>query len=112
MKIHTCKLAGEPFSAIQTGTKVIESQLYDSKRQAIELGDTIVFTNRDDPRHTLSATVLGLLRYPSFAALFSDNEPEKFGGPSVEWLLEQVNEFYSESEQQEYGVLGIRLQLV
>jgi len=47
MKIHTLKLATEPFESIKSGQKIIESRLYDEKRREIEIGDEIEFTNRD-----------------------------------------------------------------
>jgi len=112
MTTHELKLATEPFEAIKNGSKVIESRLYDEKRQQIKLGDELVFTNRENPSETLTTKVVGLLRYPSFKTLFSDNDPRKFGGPSADWLLNQIGEFYPEEEQQRYGVVGIRLELL
>lgn len=107
MATHNLQLATVPFEAIQSGTKTIESRLYDEKRQLINLGDTIVFTNRENESQTLSATVIGLHRYGTFHDLFSHNDPAKFGGPSVEWLENQINEFYSVEAQKENGVIGI-----
>jgi ASC-1-like (ASCH) protein len=112
MKTHQLKLATEPFAAIQNGSKIIESRLYDKKRRAIELGDAIIFINRENPTETLTARVAGLLRYPHFEALFSDNDPQKMGGPSVAWLLNQIGEFYPAADQQCHGVVGIRLELL
>lgn len=45
MIIHQLKLAAEPFNAITSGNKTIESRLFDDKRQKIQLGDKIIFTN-------------------------------------------------------------------
>ena len=39
---HYLRLASAPFDAIVSGQKTIESRLYDEKRQAIQLGDTII----------------------------------------------------------------------
>lgn len=112
MKIHELKLATEPFVAIQSGRKTIESRLYDEKRQTIQLGDELVFTNREDPSQTLRVKVTGLLRYATFADLFDSAAPEKFGGESKAWLLEQIGQFYPEAEEKQYGVLGIVISLV
>lgn len=95
--------------------KTIESRLYDEKRQkrqAIQLGDTVVFTNREIPRQTVHVKVIGLLRYETFHDLFSHNAPAKFGGESVEWLDSQINQFYAIDDEKGYGVLGIKFQLV
>jgi hypothetical protein len=110
MTTHHLKLHHEPFTAIVSGRKTIESRLYDEKRQKIQLGDRIIFTNSDDLNQTATVTVIGLLRYATFHNLFSHNDPQKFGGESVEWLENQINEFYSAEDQQRYGVLGIEFE--
>ena len=110
MTTHHLKLHHEPFTAIVSGRKTIESRLYDEKRQKIQLGDRIMFTNSDGLSQTATVTVIGLLRYATFHNLFSHNDPQKFGGESVEELENQINEFYSAEDQQRYGVLGIEFE--
>lgn len=112
MNTHELKLATEPFEAIKGGNKTIESRLYDDKRQLIALGDELVFTNRENPRETVTVKVIGLLRYESFEALFTHNEPTKFGGQSAEWLLNQIREFYPAEEEQKSGVIGFEFTLL
>jgi ASC-1-like (ASCH) protein len=111
MTTHNLQLATVPLEAIKNGRKTIESRLYDAKRQLINLGDTIVFINREDESQTIDATVIGLHRYATFHDLFSHNDPTKFGGVSVEWLENQINEFYSTDAQKENGVIGIEFEL-
>lgn len=111
MTIHNLQLANEPFRAIVDGRKIIESRLYDAKRQAIKLGDELVFTNCDSGE-TVRAKVVGLLHYGSFAEMFRRNDPSKFGGESAEWLLNQINEFYASEQQAENGVVGIEFELL
>lgn len=94
MTTHQLTLATEPFNAITSGNKTIESRLYDEKRQKIQIGDQIIFTNRDNPSQTATVKVIGLLRYATFHDLFSHNDPRKFGGESVEWLENQMNGFF------------------
>ena len=111
MTTHQLKLATEPFSAIVSGNKTIESRLYDAKRQKIQIGDRIIFTNRDNSEQTVTAEVVGLLRYATFRDLFSHNNPRKFGGDNVEWLENQISEFYSIEDQKIYGVIGIEFRV-
>ena len=111
MTTHQLKLATEPFNAIISGNKTIESRLYDAKRQKIQIGDRIIFTNRDNSEQTVTAEVVGLLRYATFRNLFSHNNPRKFGGDNVEWLENQISEFYSLSDQLENGVIGIEFEI-
>ena len=111
MTTHQLKLATEPFNAIISGNKTIESRLYDAKRQKIQIGDQIIFTNRDNSEQTVTAEVVGLLRYATFRDLFSHNNPRKFGGDNVEWLENQISEFYSIEDQKIYGVIGIEFKV-
>ncbi len=111
MTIHQLKLAAEPFNAIISGNKTIESRLYDAKRQKIQIGDRIIFTNRDNSEQTVTTEVVGLLRYATFRDLFSHNNPRKFGGDNVEWLENQISEFYSIEDQKIYGVIGIEFKV-
>ena len=112
MNTHHLQLATTPFNAITSGSKTIESRLYDEKRQAIQIGDTIIFTNRENTSQTVSVKVVGLLRYETFHDLFVSIGPEKFGGESAEWLENQITEFYSLEDQQQYGVIGIEFTLL
>ena len=111
MTTHQLKLATEPFNAIISGNKTIESRLYDTKRQKIQIGDRIIFTNRDNSEQTVTTEVIGLLRYATFRDLFSHNNPRKFGGDNVEWLENQISEFYSIEDQKIYGVIGIEFKV-
>lgn len=111
MTTHQLKLATEPFDAIISGNKTIESRLYDTKRQKIQIGDRIIFTNRDNSEQTVTAEVIGLLRYATFRDLFSHNNTRKFGGDNVEWLENQISEFYSIEDQKIYGVIGIEFKV-
>lgn len=105
------QLATTPFEAICSGRKVIESRLYDKKRQLIRVGDEIVFTNQET-RQTCSVRVTGLLRYDTFHNLFTHHEPTKFGGETAEQLEKQINLFYSPAEQRQYSVVGIEFELI
>ncbi len=110
--IHELKLQPEPFDAIKAGTKGIECRLFDEKRQQIQLGDTLIFKRNPELEQTISAEVVGLLRYPTFSALFGDFLPEMFGGESVEALEKLIYSFYTKEDETRYGVLGIRIRLV
>jgi ASC-1-like (ASCH) protein len=109
MTTHEMKLQPEPFAAIVSGTKIIESRLYDEKRQKIQLGNRILFRNMGNADETVTAQVEGLLRYKTFSAMFNDFPPSAFGGNSKEMLEKQIYSFYSKEDEVKYGVLGIRI---
>ena len=106
------KLSEEPFSKIASGKKVIESRLYDEKRQQIAIGDEIEFSENDHPEHSVHTQVKGLLRYKSFKDLFADHEPAFFGGENREFLFNEIKQFYSDEDEQKYGVVGIRIAVI
>lgn len=106
------KLAAGPYSNIASGKKVIESRLFDEKRQMITIGDQIVFSENDKPENNVITVVKGLLRYKTFKELFADYEPSLFGEESRDFLLTQIKQFYSDEDEQEYGVIGIRVELI
>lgn len=104
------KLTAIPFNKIKSGQKVIESRLYDEKRQAIEPGDEIEFIQTEEPHNVIRTKVTGLLKYPTFKQLFTENDPKLFGGDTAENLLIEIKQFYSDEDEAKYGVLGIRLE--
>lgn len=112
MPIHQMKLSIVPFEKIVNGEKVIESRLYDEKRQQINPGDQIEFTCNDKPTKKVLTAVRALYRYTDFESLFSDFPSTHFGETSKEELLKEIETFYSKEEQNKYGVVGIRITLL
>ena len=90
----------------------------DGKAQEIEiekvvLGDTIIFHNLNNLNDTISVTVLALLRYPSFADFFKDFDYKLCGtANSLEDKLKRVHTFYTLEQEQENGILAIKIQLI
>ncbi|MBP9843288.1 MAG: ASCH domain-containing protein, partial [Candidatus Pacebacteria bacterium] len=104
---HQMKLATEPYNKIALGKKLIESRLYDEKRQQISIGDQVVFSENDKPENTVTTVVKGILRYQTFKELFADHDPALFGEESRDFLLTQIKSFYSDEDEQKYGVVGV-----
>lgn len=112
---HNMKLQPSPFEKIFSGQKTIELRLYDEKRQRIRPGDTIVFCNLENTKATVSVTVLNLFRFRSFDELFNSLPLEKCGYSETELLsasAADMNIYYSEEDQQKYGVVGIEIVLI
>ena len=107
------KLQPKFFDFIKYGTKRIELRLYDEKRRNIELGDKIVFRKEPELKEVVEATVVGLLRYKSFKELFEDFDMSLLADRSMTKgeLLEVLEEFYTVEKQEEFGVLGIKVEL-
>ncbi len=112
MTTHCMGLNPGPFAMIQSGEKTIELRLYDEKRRKIRVGDRIVFTNTENEAETLETEVLELFVFPSFRELYAalpllecGYTPEDVDRAAPE----DMNAYYSEERQKQYGVVGIRL---
>ena len=110
---HEMKLQPKFFFFFKYGTKRIELRLYDEKRRNIELGDKIVFRKEPELKEVVEATVVGLLRYKSFKELFEDFDMSLLADKSMtkRELLEGLEEFYTVEKQEEFEVLGTRIEL-
>lgn len=111
---HEMKLQPEYYNFILNGTKRIEIRLYDEKRQSIKLGDTIKFLKEPELSESFHAKVTGLLRYNSFKDMFKDFDIPILSDKSMtkEELIKVLEQFYTKEQQKQYGVLGIRIELI
>ena len=109
---HELKLQPKYFDFIKDGTKRIELRLNDAKRQQIQIGDTIVFHKLPDLQTTLTVRVVGLLHYATFADLVADFDIDILAdkGLTKADLLADLNQFYTDYDQNHYGVVVIRIQ--
>ena len=112
MTTHGMNLQPKYFDFMKDGTKRIELRLYDEKRSQIELGDIIEFSKPENDK--LKAEVIGLLRYNSFKDLFEDFDISILADASMtkDELLDALSEFYTPEKQAQYGVIGIRLNML
>ena len=111
MNLHKMNLQSKYYDFIKDGTKRIELRLYDEKRQKIKLGDEIEFSKSETEK--FKAKAVGLIRYQSFEDLFKDFPIEILADKTMtkDELLGILSEFYTKEEQQEFGVIGIRIKL-
>ena len=104
---HEMKLQPEYYNFILNGTKRIEIRLFDEKRQQIKIGDTIKFLKEPELNESFNAKVVGLLRFKDFdISVLSDKSMTK------EELIGVLEQFYTKEKQEQYGVLGIRIELI
>ena len=64
-------LNSEPFELIKNGSKTIELRLNDEKRRLLNVGDEILFTNRDTNEKLLT-DIIELHKYDSFESLYKN----------------------------------------
>lgn len=110
---HYMRLNPQPFAAIVCGQKTIELRLNDEKRQTVNVGDHIVFTNTDDVAATVTVEVIALHRFATFAELYAVLPLEKCGYlPNQAASAKDMERYYSLERQKQYGVLGIEFKVV
>ncbi len=108
---HSMNLRSAPFEKIKSGQKTIELRLNDEKRSKINTGDKIEFINIDTGKR-LTAAVVALHRFESFAELYKVLPLDKCGYKSGERALpSDMDEYYTPEQQKRYGVLGIEIQV-
>src|SRR5574344_1468621 len=111
---HEMKLQPEYFNFILNGTKRIEIRLNDEKRRLIKIGDEIIFKKEPELADNFKAKVVGLLRYNSFENMFKDFDISVLSDKSMTKaeLIDVLEKFYTKEKQEQYGVLGIRIELI
>ncbi|MBO5285145.1 MAG: ASCH domain-containing protein [Alphaproteobacteria bacterium] len=110
--MHKLNVQEKYYNLLKSGAKTIELRLYDEKRQAILIGDTIEFSNLSDTTDTFKANVINLHKAESFAALCDKIDPRRAGMADKEELITVLKEFYPEARQKAYGVVGIEIKRI
>ena len=112
--IHTMHLAKAPFDSIARGEKTVEVRLNDEKRQAVKAEDIIVFNSFDDARDIVVAQVVRLYHFNRFQELFASELFPKTGSTdiSAEEAVKNMYQYYTEEQEEQYGVLGIEVKLL
>ncbi len=107
--LHKMKLQENPFERIKNGTKTVEFRLYDEKRKQIKIGDKIEFSKLPDMTEKLLVEVLDLYREESFEKLFRKLFTDE---KEIVEKVKGMYRFYSQEEQDKYGVLGIKIKVI
>ena len=111
---HIMKLQPKYYNYMLNGTKRIEIRLNDAKRRLIKVGDTIKFLKEPKLEESFIVRVVELLRYDSFETLFKNFDISDLADKSMskDELINIIGEFYTKEEENKYGVLGIRIELI
>ena len=113
--LHEMTLFPKPYTSIASGQKTIELRLYDEKRQSIQIGDQIRFTNTLDASQTTLCEVVQLHVFKNFAELYESLPLLKCGYTPEDVVnahLDDILTYYSKEKQAQYGVVGIELKLI
>jgi ASC-1-like (ASCH) protein len=93
-------LAEAPFKAVESGSKKVEIRLNDAKRQAVEVGDIIIFVLYSDNTTKLERSVSALEHFSTFTEAYRKYvAEEKFAAA----------QYYDEKEITNLGVVVFSL---
>lgn len=106
---HSMKLLEKPFNNIKNGTKTIEFRLYDEKRKQIQIGDTIEFSKLPKQTEKIKVKVVDLYPAKTFKELF---EKLELSSEEIDKKVQGMYTIYSPEKEAEYGVLGIKIELI
>lgn len=109
---HEMRLNDVPFNNIKNGTKTIELRLNDEKRQLLNEGDFLEFTNRTTNEKMLTK-IIALHKYNNFEELYKHFDKVAMGYREDEDAnFMDMEVYYSKEEQEKYGVVGIEIKIV
>lgn len=110
--MHEMKLQDKPFNSILFGNKDIEMRLYDEKRQKINIGDEIEFTNILTGE-TFKVEVVNLHKFNNFKELYNSFDKERLGYNNEQKAnYNDMEKYYSKEEIAKYGVVGIQIKVI
>ena len=110
--LHKMKLQPNPFASIKSGTKDIEMRLNDEKRRRVQVQDQIEFTNTETDER-LSMVVVARHEYSTFEELYAVFKKTRLGYKAGEIANpKDMSQYYSKSEIEKYGVVGLEIQLL
>lgn len=110
---HTFKLSPEPFYAVNAGYKTIELRLWDKKRRALSVGDTIEFVCTDGFGGNCERRVKALHLFEDFAKLYDALPLLECGYTPRDVYTaspSDMEQYYTESQVKKCGVVGIELE--
>jgi ASC-1-like (ASCH) protein len=111
---HKMGLYGEYFEAIKEGKKKVEVRLNDEKRREISVGDIIEFTKLPEQDDKIQVEVTELEEYATFQEMYEEIPFTAFGceGWSMAEMLKGTYEIFSKKQEDTWGTLAIRVDLL
>lgn len=109
---HAMRLVPSAFAAIRSGEKTVEMRLFDPKRQAVRVGDTVTFT-QTVTGETLTVSVTGMRVYPDFSALYAAEDIVSLGyRPGQAASPEDMSVYYTPEAIARWGALAMEVSVL
>lgn len=109
-----CHLDADVFDVVKNGTKIIEARVYDEKRRKMKVGDQLVFIKRPLMEERIDTKIVDLKVYSNFDDLVKDYKISELylDDFSKDEFLKLLERFYNKEEQEEFGVVAIRFEVI
>ncbi len=111
---YSMKLSAQTYRMVRSGQQTIVLRLDDEEQRQLQVNDAILCVCPEEGQEPLEARVKALHRFPNFAKLYAALPLLKCGYTQENLAAagpEDQNQFYSQEEQERYGVVGIELRL-
>lgn len=104
---HYMTLHNDPFEKIRTGTKTVEMRLFDNKRRAINVHDTITFTNVLNGEQ-LTVQVTDIRTFATFDELYNAFDKVAIGYNTQDVANpDDMLAYYTAEQIAKFGVVAI-----
>ncbi len=112
--VHKMKLRKIYYDMIKNGDKIYEGRLNDEKRQLIDVGDIITFQKEPELTEDFNCIVKDLVYFDSFDEMVKTLPLEKIGfkTETVQEVVEIYHQFYSVEDENRYGVVAIKVEVL
>lgn len=110
---HEIKVKERYYNLIKNKEKIYEVRLLDDKRKLIKIGDIIKINEEPELTEFVNAEVVDLIYFKSFEEM-AKSLPAKevgFDGYKTREIVDEYHKFYSEQEEQKYGVVAIKIKI-
>lgn len=111
---HEIKIQPEYYEKIKQGTKIYEVRLFDEKRQAYRIGDTLIVKKEPELMESICVTITDLIHFKTFTDMAKKITPAEIGfnnTNSIQEIVDVYHKFYTESQETSLGVLAIKVQI-
>lgn len=110
--IYTMKLHQDPYDRIKVGTKSVEIRLNDEKRQNLNIGDGIIFSNIENLTDISKVTITNIKKFDNFYNLFQNYDSSHLWvDMSHEEYVNSMYQYYKPEQEEMHGVCAIEFRL-
>lgn len=112
--IHEIKVKEIYYNKIKKAEKIYEVRLLDEKRKLIKVGDKIRINKEPLMEEFLDGEVVDLAMFKSFEQMANSLSAKEIGfdGCGKEQIVDEYHKFYSQEQEQKYGVVAIKLKVI